>query len=81
MSEEALAALRRIQHIHNPIPDSIFANDLATIRAALEESGRDAERYRWLREHGAWETEAFLGSLTAEQYDAAIDAARAAEGG
>lgn len=34
---------------------------------------RDAERYRWIREHGAWETEAFLNGLSAEEYDREID--------
>lgn len=36
---------------------------------------RDAKRYRWIRERGAWETEAFLNGLTPEEYDAAVDAA------
>lgn len=38
-----------------------------------KELWRDVQRYRWLREHGAWETEAFLNGLSAEQYDKALD--------
>ena len=40
---------------------------------------RDAERYRWIRLRGAWDTEAFLNGLSPEQYDDALDAAMAAE--
>lgn len=46
------------------------AEEIAALRA-------DAERYRWIRQRGAWETEAFLNGLSPEQYDAAIDAAMA----
>jgi hypothetical protein len=38
---------------------------------------KDARRYQWLREHPAWETEAFLGGLSPEQFDAAVDKAMA----
>ena len=40
---------------------------------------RDAVRYRWIRERGAWETEAFLAGISPEEYDAAIDAAMPAQ--
>ena len=33
----------------------------------------DANRYRWLREHPAFETESFLSGLTPEQYDLVVD--------
>ncbi len=39
----------------------------------------DAERYRWLRENCAFETEAWLSHCTPQDYDKAIDAARAKE--
>ena len=50
----------------------------AAITAYLAASGeaRDADRYRWERQNPAWETEAYLGGMTPEQYDAALDAAR-----
>jgi len=47
----------------------------SNLRTAIDSLVADAARYRWLREHPAWETEAFLSGLTAEQFDAAIDAA------
>ena len=50
------------------------------IRESLEADKRDAARYRWIRERGAWETEEYLNGLTPEQYDAAVDAAMSAEG-
>lgn len=34
---------------------------------------RDAARYRWIRQHGAWETEALLNSLQPEEYDELVD--------
>lgn len=34
------------------------------------------DRYAWLREHPAWESEAFLAGLTPEEFDAAVDKAR-----
>jgi hypothetical protein len=36
----------------------------------------EVDRYRWLRENPAFETEAFLSGLTPEEYDAAVDKAR-----
>ena len=36
---------------------------------------RDAARYRWIRERGAWETEAFLNGLSPIDYDCAVDKA------
>lgn len=39
---------------------------------------RDANRYRWLREHPAFETEAFLGGLTPEEFDKVVDERRSA---
>jgi len=39
----------------------------------------DAERYRWLRENCAFETEAWLSHCTPQDYDKAIDAIRAKE--
>ncbi len=49
---------------HQVVP--VAADELAQLRA-------DAERYRWLRKHPAWETEAFLSGITPTEYDAAID--------
>jgi len=39
----------------------------------LGKEERDALRYRWIRRHGAWETEAFLNGLSPEEYDVALD--------
>jgi hypothetical protein len=44
-----------------------FAREFAAVN-------RDAERYRWLREHGAWESEAFLNGTSPAEFDAALDA-------
>jgi hypothetical protein len=38
---------------------------------------KDAKRYQWLRQNPAWETEAFLGELTPEQFDVEVDKAMA----
>jgi hypothetical protein len=38
----------------------------------VEDLQADAMRYRWIRLHPAWETEAFLGRLSPEEFDAAI---------
>lgn len=43
--------------------------------AAQAAEHRDAMRYRWIRERGAWDTEAALNGLSPEEYDAALDAA------
>jgi hypothetical protein len=40
-----------------------------------KERERNADRYEWLRQHPAFETEAALGAMTPEQYDAAVDEA------
>ena len=47
----------------------------SNVRAAIESLAADAARYRWLREHPAWETEAFLSWLTPQEFDTAVDAA------
>lgn len=48
---------------------------LLEFQALMMARDRDAARYRWIRQRGAWETEAVLNGLTPEQYDAAVDAA------
>jgi hypothetical protein len=40
---------------------------------------RDAERYRWLRQNPAWETEAFLMGLSPELFDQFVDQAMRVE--
>lgn len=42
---------------------------------------KDAERYRWLRTAGAWESEVGMGILSEEpeKFDAAVDAAMLAQ--
>lgn len=54
-----------------------MAETVTTCDALIEGLERDAKRYRWIREHGAWETEAFMMGLTPEQYDEALDKAMA----
>ena len=81
--ERELAALReqlaetkreneRILDLHKAL-----MKDMSDRYDASEERCRaleaDAWRYRWERENPAWETEAYLGGMTPEQYDAAID--------
>lgn len=56
--------------------DNIRALSAPAIREEWEHKCEDAERYRWEREHPAWETEMFLSDLTPKQYDAEIDKAR-----
>ncbi len=41
----------------------------------LDKQFKDAKRYQWLREHPAWETEAFLMGLTPELFDKFVDQA------
>lgn len=48
------------------------------LQALLLPLVQDSARYRWERENPAWETEAFLMNMSPEEYDAAIDRARAA---
>lgn len=48
---------------------------MAEMGAEIARLRVDAKRYRWIREHGAWETEAFLNGLTPAEYDAAVDKA------
>jgi hypothetical protein len=36
----------------------------------------DAERYRWLREHPSFETEALLSGLSPQQFDELVDLSR-----
>ena len=51
----------------------IEAEALESLKRMVKELERDAARYRWLRERGAWETEAFLNGLTDDEFDVAID--------
>ena len=64
--EGAMELLREAAFLATLTTNDRLENELAAAQ-------RDAERYRWIREHGAWETESFLSSLDPEQYDAAID--------
>ena len=41
---------------------------------AVARDSIDSERYRWLRENPAFETEAFLSGLTPTEFDAVVDA-------
>lgn len=43
----------------------------------VDKAYQDADRYRWLRENPAFETEAVLGGLTPEQFDEVVDRMRA----
>ena len=45
-----------------------------TQSARIAELEKDAERYRWVRIHGAWETEVWLNDALPKEIDAAIDA-------
>lgn len=47
----------------------------ANLKTLMSPTKIDAMRYQWLREHPAWETEAFLSGLTPEEFDAAVDKA------
>ena len=49
------------------------ADKMEKIARALLAAEADARRYRWNRGHPDWADENFLGSLSPEEYDAAID--------
>ena len=51
----------------------------ARLDACGEADQRDASRYRWLRHHPAWESEAFLNGLNAPDFDVAVDVAMASQ--
>lgn len=59
-----------------PVAPGMETYALLNILKDLDSLKANSERYRWEREHPAWETEAFLADLSPEQYDAAIDKAR-----
>jgi hypothetical protein len=44
-----------------------------SLKRVDDQQAKDAERYRWLREHPAFETEAFLSGLAPSQYDLMVD--------
>ena len=50
-------------------------DEIAELRAKVAELERDAARYRWVRTHGAWESETGLDILSEnpEDYEAAVD--------
>lgn len=66
MTEITYEYIRRIMQ-----SDAIV--DQGTWRRIVSFMQVDAERYRWEREHPAWETEAFLSNLSPIEYDAAVD--------
>ena len=55
---------------------------IRSLLSRLEEAEKDAERYRWLRTAGAWESEVAMDILSnaPEKFDAAVDFNIAAEG-
>jgi hypothetical protein len=57
---------------HQPVPES-WLHEFMCPLYVTEEVARDADRYRWLRQNPAFETEAFLGGLTPEQFDTVVD--------
>lgn len=71
----------REQDKPNPFnhPDAYEADRLrsrvAELEAEIETHKQVLRRYEWLRENPAWESEAFLGTLTPAEFDAAVDAA------
>lgn len=68
------------EHIFDAVPVGALSMNppLKVVPAALAlDFERDAKRYRWIRQRGAWETESFLNGLTPEEYDAALDKAMA----
>jgi hypothetical protein len=48
------------------------AHVIRDLAQQVEDLQADARRYQWLRLHPAWETEAFLGGLSPEEFDAAV---------
>ena len=40
----------------------------------------DADRYRWLRKAGAWESERAISDMTPQEFDAAVDKAMREDG-
>ena len=44
------------------------------------DGGLYTKRYAWLRENPSWETEAFLSSLSPEEFDAEVDKQRTESG-
>jgi hypothetical protein len=55
------------QMLASGLPDGYSFEDMGI--------NQDVRRYRWLRENPAFETEAFLGGLTPEEFDQAVDGA------
>ena len=90
-TKEAMEALERLREENGvtPVEDEWYA----TLRQFIEEAGRDAERYRWIRSitgqssRGLENTApvafmvlpAFKVSAVGMDLDAAIDAARASQ--
>ena len=58
---------------------SMYASSADYWKAQAEANAKDAERYRWLRTAGAWESEIGIDVLSEEpaKFDAAVDAAMA----
>lgn len=63
--------------------DRLACNDAIGVIEAqareIEGLRKKAERYDWLREAGAWESEILLDSFAPEEFDSRVDAYMASE--
>ncbi len=51
------------------------ADAIEALERENEALRKDAARYQWLRDAGAWESEVVLDSLTPEEFDTRVDEA------
>ena len=54
-----------------------WLDTIEELNSTFETATKHLERYLWIREHPAWQSEAFLSGLAPEKFDEAVDAAMA----
>jgi hypothetical protein len=75
-----LAAIYRMSSgpIHTVMTEGALRVAVSALVAERDALQTDAERYRWIRTAGAWESELTLDALSddPEKFDAAVDASK-----